>query len=136
MIKALLLLVQPTVITPPLLVKVPPALITTLAASAVAETFTVAPLAIITLLVQAGTTPPTHVAVVPQLRSPPVTVDVIVFADEIFDPSLTPMYNGAAIMLANGKSVLTAKGCSVPIWCVPASAEFKFINLEEPSIAW
>ena len=133
--KALLLLVQPTVIVPPLLVKVPPALITTLAASAVADTFTVAPLAIITLLLQAGTTPPTQVAAVFQLRSPPVTVEVIVLTEAIFEPSLTPMYKGEAVKLAKDKSVLTTKGCSVPIWCVPESAEFKFINLEDPSIA-
>ena len=130
-----MLLVQPTVIVPPLLVKVPPLLITTLAASAVAATVTVAPLAIITLLVQAGTTPPTQVAGVFQLRSPPVTVDVIVLEDEIFELSLTPIYNGAAIKFAKDKSVLTTKGCSVPSWCVPASAEFTFINLEDPSIA-
>ena len=129
-------MVQPTVIIPSLLVKVPPLLITTLAASAVAATVTVAPLAIITLLVQLGTAPPTHVAAVFQLRSPPVTVDVMVLDDETFEPSLNPMYIGAAIIFAKDKSVLTTKGCSVPSWCVPASAEFKFINLEEPSVAW
>jgi hypothetical protein len=87
------LLVHPTVIVValPLFVIVPPALITTLAASAVVVMFTVAPEAIITLLVQVGTTPPTHDAGVFQSRSPPVNVEVIVLVEAIFYPTETPI---------------------------------------------